>query len=143
MLAKFLLVGVSGVGVNLAVYLPLTYAGVHYLLAAVISFAVAVTSNFFWNLVWTFRGRAADKTTRQKYIIFVIISGLNLGVNLLILRLLVETLGMKDSWAQLLAVGCTGILNFSMNYAVTFRESRKTKRKENQAPYETSYHPNL
>ena len=55
-LGRFCAVGASGFVVNLVVYtLLLHVAGVHYLLAASGSFLVAVTSNYTWNRLWTFR----------------------------------------------------------------------------------------
>src|SRR5918995_7228975 len=57
-LVRFCLVGASGYVVNLAVYtLLLKGVGLHYLLAATGSFLVAVTSNYTWNRLWTFRGQ--------------------------------------------------------------------------------------
>src|SRR3954470_16525991 len=55
-LVKFSAVGASGYVVNLAVYGTLVKAfGVHYILAAVLAFCVAVTNNFLWNRHWTFK----------------------------------------------------------------------------------------
>ena len=55
-LAKFCAVGASGYVVNLAVFAMLIHwADVHYLVAAVCSFLVAVTNNYMWNRLWTFR----------------------------------------------------------------------------------------
>ena len=55
-LLKFSVVGLSGYVVNLAVYVSLLKgAGLHYLPAAVCSFVVAVTNNYLWNRLWTFR----------------------------------------------------------------------------------------
>ena len=49
-LLKFSVVGASGYVVNLAVYVALLKgAGLHYLPAAVCSFVVAVSNNYFWN----------------------------------------------------------------------------------------------
>src|ERR687885_2249929 len=57
-LAKFCTVGATGYVVNLGVYtILLHWAGLHYLAAAACSFAVAVTNNYTWNRVWTFRGQ--------------------------------------------------------------------------------------
>jgi putative flippase GtrA len=56
-LAKFCTVGAVGYVVNLAVYTTLVGAGLHYNLAAACSFLVAVTNNYTWNRLWTFRGQ--------------------------------------------------------------------------------------
>ena len=55
-LAKFCAVGASGYVVNLLVYVALLDgANLHYRLAATGSFLVAVTNNYLWNRLWTFR----------------------------------------------------------------------------------------
>src|ERR1700739_884383 len=54
-LAKFCAVGGVRCGINLAVCAVLRQAGLHYLVAATLSFLVAVTSNYTWNRLWTFR----------------------------------------------------------------------------------------
>src|SRR5438105_1210075 len=57
-LGKFLLVGLSGYIVNLAVFtFSLQVLSVHHIAAATIAFAVAVTNNFWWNRHWTFSAR--------------------------------------------------------------------------------------
>ena len=56
-LAKFCTVGATGYVVNLGVYALLLGFGLHYLLAATGSFLVAVTNNYTWNRLWTFRGQ--------------------------------------------------------------------------------------
>jgi putative flippase GtrA len=57
-LAKFCTVGASGYVVNLVVYTALLLgAGFDYRVAATCSFLVAVTNNYTWNRLWTFRGQ--------------------------------------------------------------------------------------
>ena len=82
----------------------------------------AVTNNFYWNFRWTFKGQAAFRSRRNKYFRFLAVSVLNLGINLLLLRLFVETLSMDKTLAQLVSIGLVSILNFLMNSRFTFGE---------------------
>ncbi len=64
-LVKFGLVGGSGYVVNIAVFAALTgLADLHHIPAAIGAFLVAVTNNFAWNRVWTFREQVADVRRR-------------------------------------------------------------------------------
>ena len=55
-------VGASGYVVNLVVYTALLNgAGLHYAAAATCSFLVAVTNNYLWNRLWTFRAPARPR----------------------------------------------------------------------------------
>lgn len=132
MFMKFMLVGISGVGVNMAVYIPVSAWLGDYLVAAVCSFFVAVTSNFFWNMIWTFRGRGQEKSIQRKYVYFFCVSLLNLGLNVLLLKVLVESWHMGAIWAQLLAILSVGGCNFLLNYVFTFGE-KKVETRENLA----------
>ena len=119
---KFSVVGLSGTLVNMAIYALAVNNGLYYLIAAIISFLFAVTNNFYWNFRWTFRGQAAFRSRRNKYFRFLAVSVLNLGINLLLLRLFVETLAMDKTLAQLVSIGLVSILNFLMNSRFTFGE---------------------
>jgi putative flippase GtrA len=118
-LAKFSAVGGSGVVVNLAVYETLQRAaGIHYLPAATCSFLVAVTSNYVWHRVWTFRGHrggVADQGSR-----FLVVSLLALGLNLLLLHGFVAA-GMPKLGAQALAIFLVMPANFLGNRLWSFR----------------------
>jgi putative flippase GtrA len=120
-LAKFCLVGASGYVVNLAVYTALLRgAGVHYLPAAVCSFLVAVTNNYTWNRLWTFRhqrGHVAYQGLR-----FLVVSVMALGANLLVLDVLVG-LGVGKIAAQAVAIVLVTPLNFVGNKLWSFRRT--------------------
>lgn len=126
---KFAVVGLFGVGVNMAVYTALTALGANYLVAATCSFLVAVTNNFYWNVLWAFKGRAADKSIQQKYLSFFVISTINLGVNLLILQLLVGYFKVGEMLAQIVAIATVSGLNFILNYFITFGQKVDQKKK--------------
>jgi putative flippase GtrA len=118
-LLKFCVVGASGYAVNLAVYAILVRkADVHYIPAAVGSFAVAVTNNYTWNRVWTFRhqrGHVAYQGLR-----FLVVSLVTLAANIGILRLLVEA-GVGKIPAQAVAIVLVTPLNFVGNKLWSFR----------------------
>ena len=118
-LARFCTVGASGYVVNLAVYTALVAgADFHYLLAAVCSFLVAVTNNYTWNRLWTFRG--ARGHVAYQGIRFLVVSTLALGANLLILHLLVR-LGLGEVPAQAIAIVLVTPLNFVGNKLWSFK----------------------
>jgi dolichol-phosphate mannosyltransferase len=119
---KFSIVGLSGTVVNMVVYAVAIQMGMYYLGAAVVSFLFAVTNNFYWNFRWTFKGQAVYRSRRNKYFRFLAISLLNLGFNLLLLRLFVESLEWNKTLAQLVAIGLVSVLNFLLNSRFTFGE---------------------
>jgi putative flippase GtrA len=118
-LGKFCAVGTTGYVVNLAVYAALLRgAGLHYLAAAACSFLVAVTNNYTWNRLWTFRGQRGH--VAYQGFRFLIVSVVALGANLLLLHLLVAV-GVGKIGAQATAIILVTPLNFVGNKLWSFR----------------------
>jgi dolichol-phosphate mannosyltransferase len=117
-LVKFCLVGASGYAVNLFVFsFVLLVVGVHYIPAAICSFLVAVTNNYAWNRMWTFReqrGHVAYQGMR-----FLVVSTLALGANLVVLTVLVA-LGLQEVLAQATAIVLVTPINFLGNKLWSF-----------------------
>jgi len=118
-LGKFCVVGATGYVVNLAVFATLVHgADMHYIPAAVCSFLVAVTNNYLWNRVWTFRherGHIAYQGLR-----FLVVSTIALAANLAFLAILVA-LGMPKIPAQAIAIVLVTPWNFVANKLWSFR----------------------
>lgn len=120
-LAKFCLVGATGYAVNLGVYTILVKGfDVHYMAAAVFSFCVAVTNNYLWNRLWTFRGQRGH--FYYQGLRFFVVAWCALAANLVALRLLVA-LGMDEVAAQALAIILVTPVNFIGNKLWSFRRS--------------------
>jgi putative flippase GtrA len=118
-LVKFGLVGTSGFVVNTAVYtVCLRVLGVHYLLSAVAAFGVAVSNNFLWNRLWTFRDRRAHHPALQGAR-FLLVSVSALAPNLLLLHLFVQS-GADKVAAQVLAVCLVTPISFVGNKLWSF-----------------------
>jgi putative flippase GtrA len=93
-------------------------AGLHYVAAAVCSFAVAVANNYTWNRRWTFRGHRGH--LYYQGLRFLVVSLVALGANLLLLRGFVAA-GADKIAAQAIAVVLVTPLNFVGNKLWSFR----------------------
>jgi putative flippase GtrA len=117
-LAKFCTVGASGYAVNLGVFTVLLSLGLHYVPAATCSFLVAVTNNYAWNRLWTFRhqrGHVAYQGMR-----FLVVSTVALCANLVFLASLVA-LGLPELPSQAIAIVLVTPWNFVANKLWSFR----------------------
>jgi dolichol-phosphate mannosyltransferase len=121
-LVKFCVVGASGYAVNLAVYtLLLDVVGLHYISAAVGSFLVAVTNNYTWNRLWTFRSQRGDVAYQGMR--FLVVSTVALLANLAVLHVLVS-LGLGEVVAQAIAIVLVTPVNFVGNKLWSFGPRR-------------------
>src|SRR5918998_43093 len=110
-LVRFCIVGGSGFVVNLAVYTALLRGlGFHYLAAATCSFLIAVTNNYTWNRLWTFRGERGHVAYQGMR--FLVVSLLAYLGNLIWLTGLVS-LGTHKVLAQAIAIILVTPFNFA------------------------------
>jgi dolichol-phosphate mannosyltransferase len=118
-LGKFLLVGLSGYAVNLAVFtFSLEVIGVHHIAAATLAFAVAVSNNFWWNRHWTFAardGHAGFQAAR-----FFAVSVTAFLIQLGILELLITQADMPKVLAQAISLVLATPVNFIGNKMWSF-----------------------
>jgi putative flippase GtrA len=119
-LGRFLAVGAIGFVINLAIYTALVH-GAHlgYVLSAVISNAVALASNFFWNRLWTFRATHGRRRVQAPRFLLVYVVGF--ATNLLVLRVGVEDLGIARVPAEVLASAVAAPVNFLGSRQWAFR----------------------
>ncbi|MFA5124369.1 MAG: GtrA family protein [Patescibacteria group bacterium] len=117
---KFCLVGTSNFLVDLGVYWLMTRLfGLHYLVASIISFAVAVTWSFELNRKWTFRHHSAG--LKWQYAKFFVANIISLSLNLCLLSLLIELVHIPDLLAKAVSSFIVAIFNFSLNRFWTFK----------------------
>jgi dolichol-phosphate mannosyltransferase len=119
-LGKFLLVGLSGYAVNLAVFtFALEVLSVHHLAAATLAFAVAVLNNFWWNRHWTFAARGGHAGFQAAR--FFAVSVVAFLIQVTILELLISSAGMPKVAAQALSLVLATPVNFIGNKLWSFR----------------------
>jgi dolichol-phosphate mannosyltransferase len=119
-LGKFLMVGLSGYVVNLAVFtFSIEVLAVHHIAAATLAFLVAVSNNFWWNRHWTFAardGHAGFQAAR-----FVTVSVVAFLIQIGFLELLITAGGVPKVAAQAISLVLATPVNFIGNKLWSFR----------------------
>ena len=90
-----------------------------YPIAFTVAFAVAATSNFVWNRLWTFR--VHHGVPHHQYARFLTVCALALVIDLLVLTTLVEVAGMGPLPAAAIAILIATPVSFLGNKIWSFR----------------------
>ncbi len=117
---KFCVVGTIGGVINLGLLYVFT-EGFHiwYLISAAFAFTVAVINNFVLNKYWTFQNRAPE--IPRQFVFFFFVSVVSLTINLSVLYVLTEYVGMWYIEAQILAILVAVSNNYLGNKKFTFK----------------------
>lgn len=121
---KFCLVGLSGVLVNMGLLWLLTeFAGLFYLLSAAIGIETSIVSNFVLNDFFTFPDRRSTgvKSALSRLAKFNVVSLGGLGINMAILWLLTEHLGLYYLLSNICGIAAATLWNFSVNTLWTWK----------------------
>src|ERR671931_1755132 len=116
-LVRYCCVGGSGYLINLGVFL-LADPSMPYTLAFTVAFVCAATSNFLWNRLWTFR--VNHGRPHHQYARFLTVSTAALGLDLAVLRALVEVANVAKTPAAAGAILVALPVSFLGNKLWTF-----------------------
>ena len=100
------------------------YLGIFYLTSEFFGFLISATSNFIFNKIWTFKEKMTYRM-REKYINFFLVSLITLSLNLLLLHIFTEFLGIYYIISEVMAIGISLIVNFIGNKIWTFRNLKQ------------------
>jgi dolichol-phosphate mannosyltransferase len=126
--AKYCLVGVTGVLVNMTVLALLTEAGMAYLLAGALAVETAIGTNFLLHEWWSF----ADHAHRHSGVIprvlrflkFNLFCAGGAGIALIILWLLTDYVGLPYLLSNLVGIIVATAWNYGMNANLTWDAAR-------------------
>lgn len=124
---RFNAVGALGVGVQVCVlWLLAGPLRLHYLVATAIAIEVSVLHNFFWHVRWTWAPPREDLHPHLFFrcVAFHAGNGLvSMLGSLALMPLFVGQLHLHYVIANLLAIGCTGLINFLLGDRLIFRRA--------------------
>jgi putative flippase GtrA len=115
-LLRFAAVGVANTLITLASYAAGIRAGLPYLIAGALSYALGGVNGFLLNRTWTFgyRGRVIRAAAR-----YAAVTGLGIAANLALLHAAVST-GVPRSLGEVAAIAPVTLLTFALNRAWAF-----------------------
>lgn len=117
---KYCLVGTTGFFISIATLFCFTeFFGLYYLLSACIAFGLAVSGSFILNKKYTFNECFRDRVL-LKYGKFFAVSLFALGLNLSLLYLFTEELGIYYVVSHFYAIFITSCVNFSGTKLLVF-----------------------
>jgi len=116
---KFCLVGLSGIIVNMLVYIPLLNMGMHIGLAYTLATVTAILNNFAWNNLFTWTHLKHDRLWQRMLKFFAVsLSGLALsGAAVVACN---QWLGLHKILSGLIGIGFSVAWNFLLNNRWTF-----------------------
>lgn len=122
--AKYCLVGVSGILVNMGLLWLLTeFAGLFYLQSAIISIESSIISNFILNDVFTFperRSRGARQFIKRM-VKFNVVSLAGLGLNMTVLWFLTDVFGVYYLLSNIFGIAVATLWNYLANFWWTWK----------------------
>ncbi|MCC0177102.1 glycosyltransferase [Waterburya agarophytonicola K14] len=129
---RFGVSGFSGVFINLAVlYFLREFADLGLTRSAIIAAEIAIANNFFWNDRWTFKDISSNqKGIHNRLIRFlkfnlICLSGLIL--NILLLNILYNLLGINEYIANIIAIAIITFWNYWFNLKLSWRTTDTKK----------------
>lgn len=119
---KYMLVGATSAVIDIgALLIFVEFVRLPLLLAATLSFMIAVGNGFIWNKRWTFHNKG-ERVARQ-YTKFLLTSLVGLGLTLLLLSVFVYMFRLWYVFAKMLVTVVVFFWNFTINRFWTFRDT--------------------
>ena len=124
-LVRFAAVGIVSNGALFLLYLVLTSAGLSPTLSMSLAYAVGVAQTYALNRTWTFSHSGSRAAPLARY---AATYGIGYVLNLCLLRLFVDELGLQHQWVQGAAILFVAALVFALQKHWVFRSSPQPSR---------------
>jgi dolichol-phosphate mannosyltransferase len=121
-IVKFSLVGVIGMGVQLAVLGGLSSLGTYYLVATICGVETAVLHNFYWHRRFTWQDRGERNLGSRLFRFHVSNAAISLLGNVGLMRVLVGKLRMNLILGNMLAVLSCAVFNYLISDICVFTQ---------------------
>lgn len=117
----FTVVGLSGVFVNAAVMWGLHAVGVQYLIAAVVATQTAIGWNLLLSERFVFHDKKQHTAFRSRLVQYYIVNNLDLLLRIPLMVVLVETVGLRPSPANLILIAAASVMKYMIINRLVYR----------------------
>ena len=125
---RFSVVGVIAFSIDYGLFALLTQVfGVYYLISSTISFIVSVIFNYIASMRYVFSDARADLSPMTKFVVFVILSAIGLGINQLAMWTGVEFFYLSPLIVKFFATAIVAVWNFVTRKLFYEREPKEKK----------------
>jgi dolichol-phosphate mannosyltransferase len=121
---RFIMVGFSGIIVNMGVLYVLTSVlGIFYLISSLVAIELSILNNFLWNDRWTFSGDARHRLLDpwQRLGLYHLVSAGGIVINLGLLFVLTEFFGVYYLISNIIGIMAAFSWNFLLNRNITWK----------------------
>lgn len=117
---RFAIVGIANFLIIMAVsWLLMHLFGINFYVANIVAYVLALVNNFYWNRIWVFRS-TGERMGRQA-LMFLAAYGIAYLVQLGVIAVLVQWLGVNKDLANFIGLFPFGATNFLLNKFFAFR----------------------
>ncbi len=100
------------------------FAGMHYLLAATISFILGLITNYLLSITWVFNQHKLNNRWVE-FLLFAFIGVVGLGLNDTIMFLCTERCGIHYTLSKIIATAIVFFWNFLARKLILFKQSQR------------------
>ena len=100
------------------------FAGMHYLLAATISFILGLITNYLLSITWVFNQHKLNNRWVE-FLLFAFIGVVGLGLNDAIMFLCTERCGIHYTLSKIIATATVFFWNFLARKLILFKQSQR------------------
>lgn len=117
---RFAIVGTANFLIIMAVsWLLMHLFSINFYVANIVAYVLALVNNFYWNRIWVFRS-TGERMGRQA-LMFLAAYGIAYLVQLGVIAMLVQWLGVNKDLANFIGLFPFGAINFLLNKFFAFR----------------------
>ena len=119
----FIIGGGTAALTNLVLFFVfINYLNIWYLFASITSFILSVFVGFYLQKYLTFENVSNEKTKKQM-ILFLLVSTVNLGINILLMLFFVEVLKLDKMLAKVCTLAILACWNFFVYEKIVFKKT--------------------